>query len=69
MRGYSRRTMDLLEISISGAWHGEGFARTKRLPDLGKMFRRKGRAAKIDNVLTMRETQRWREYFADQAKR
>lgn len=70
VRAYSRRTMDLLEIAISGAWHGEGFARTKRLPDLGKMLgRSKGQTVKVDNVLTMRETQKWREYFAQQAKR
>jgi len=62
--------MDQLEVAIAGAWHGEGFARTKRMPDLDKIIGKQERKqAGPDHVFTASETRRWAKVFADQAAR
>jgi hypothetical protein len=68
IRGYGRRLMDQLEAAIAGAWHGEGFARTKRLPDLDKIIgKQQGRRPPADRAFTANETRRWAKHFAEQA--
>ena len=59
--------MDQLELGIAAAWHGEGFARTKRLPDLDKLIGERDRKRGApDRALTASETRRWAKFFAEQ---
>lgn len=61
--------MDDLELGIAAAWHGEGFARTKRLPELDKVLvGEKQRARRIDHGYTQREAKRWAALLASQGK-
>lgn len=69
VRAYSRRLMDQLELGIAAAWHGEGFARTKRLPDLDKVFSKRGRGVAPDKAFTAAETRRWAKQLAEQERR
>lgn len=62
--------MDQLELGIAAAWHGEGFARTKRLPDLDKVIgKRQGRRPPVDRAFTQNETRRWAKQLAEQERR
>lgn len=70
VRGYSRRLTDQLELGIASAWHGAGFARQERLPDLDKVMRKseRGRPA-VDRAFTANETRRWAKVLAEQERR
>ena len=60
--------MDQLELGIAAAWHGEGFARTKRLPDLDKVIgKREQKRGGTDHAFAANETRRWAKFFSDQA--
>ncbi len=71
MRAYGKRTLEQLEMAVTGAWYAESFARTKRLPDLEKLMRRGGKSSsrRVDREYTTRETLRWKQLLADKAKR
>jgi len=62
--------MDSLEVGIAAVWHGEGFARTKRLPDLDKLLsKRKKSAASPDRAFTAAESRKWSKFYSEQAAR
>ena len=59
--------LDELELGIAAAWHGAGFARAERLPDLDKVIgKRKRGGAQPDRAFTANEARRWRQFFATQ---
>jgi hypothetical protein len=61
--------MDSLEVGIASAWHGEGFARVKRLPDLDKVLgRREPKTRRVDRAFTANETRRWRTVLSAQER-
>jgi hypothetical protein len=69
VRSYGRRLLDQLELGIASAWHGAGFAKAERLPDLDKVLTRTKRGGRRhDAALTANETRKWRSFFAAQEK-
>lgn len=53
------RQRDRFDLALFAAWHVEGFARTKRLPDLARLLERKPARSTTDDM-----PQRVKDYLA-----
>lgn len=55
MRGRAAAAKRRFEEAVAAAWHGEAFARSKKLPPLDRLFSRGGRVSDDGAVLAMFE--------------
>jgi hypothetical protein len=59
IRAANERTLDALDIAISGAWHGALFGKAEKLPDLGEVLGRMRRRRKQTPQETLARFDAW----------